>query len=654
VTASDEDGQVEESLFVGIDSRAPVIDTLIIVPNTGVRPTDTIVCNVEASDPDLEAVSTSVKWYRETIDGTVLLLSTESTLVLSTDTVSKDQTLRCEATVTDESNVTTTEQTEIVIANTAPELLTIGLIPTSPSSNEPIECSTTATDLDGDAINVQYTWEVDGVLQPETSGIFTSTRPKGSTVACTATVDDGFDVGNSLSSVVTVTNTLPEITAFEIVISDPPLTDSLLTTSVTVDDLDNDPVLVNYDWYVDGELVKTGVGSTLNGVDHFDKGQEVLVVATPNDGTADGLQTAAPSVIIENSLPSQPVVGFSSNHHLVSEDLHCDVFVPATDPDGDPVDYVFEWTVNGADWLGATDTVVWGGDSINTANLNGDDEWSCTATASDDASGTRTSESVSTRVVSCPVQYTYDLATDFDNLNDVQDCWSAGFDYGEDPSTFTPFHHYHAETDSSWSELYNFEWLSTRAYVLEYLNFYTAYHTYPGEYLLSYPGLLVSSDDHANTLEYEYGHNGCQQFVHHNPDVLKVFAGFNGHNAYVQWTAPMANVCTLDLELLPVGKNTSGCWGPGCLRTYYTDVDVHFFLNDGLVGTQRVNGYNNNLFSTVNTVFEEWTVSAGDTVTMIFTDNVTPVGGISCIDATNAYAMTADWVQLDGGFTCLY
>ncbi|HEX7066942.1 MAG TPA: PKD domain-containing protein, partial [Candidatus Limnocylindria bacterium] len=99
-----------------------------------------------------------------------------------------------------------------------------------------------------------------------------------------------------------------------------PKTGDTLTTTVTTDDDDGDAVNVTYAWFVNDVLITDETGSSLDlgAAGNGDKGDEITVVVTPNDGTVDGA-TADDSVTVANSAPVVTISGASSTLEGESE-----------------------------------------------------------------------------------------------------------------------------------------------------------------------------------------------------------------------------------------------------------------------------------------------------------------------------------------------
>jgi hypothetical protein len=63
--------------------------------------------------------------------------------------------------------------------------------------------------------------------------------------------------------------------------------------------------------------------------------------------------------------------------------LICEIDVGSTDLDGDTLAYAFTWTRDGVPWTGATGTTTHAGDTIDGADVLGDEVWACEVVASD-------------------------------------------------------------------------------------------------------------------------------------------------------------------------------------------------------------------------------------------------------------------------------
>jgi hypothetical protein len=117
-----------------------------------------------------------------------------------------------------------------------------------------------------------------------------------------------------------------------------PVTDDLLTATVTASDPDGDPITYAYEWARNGSSIAGATSSTLDlaRAGHGDKGDRISVRVTASDGRASSTPYTSGEVTVVNSPPRFPAsLPDRSNHAgtVVS------VEVPATDADGDPLTF---------------------------------------------------------------------------------------------------------------------------------------------------------------------------------------------------------------------------------------------------------------------------------------------------------------------------
>ena len=85
-----------------------------------------------------------------------------------------------------------------------------------------------------------------------------------------------------------------------------PDTDDVLTATSNVIDAQGE-VSIDYEWFVDGNVVQIGPDNTLDGAVYFDKNQQITVNATPNDDSGRGT-SARDSVTCVNTAPEAPTI----------------------------------------------------------------------------------------------------------------------------------------------------------------------------------------------------------------------------------------------------------------------------------------------------------------------------------------------------------
>jgi YVTN family beta-propeller protein len=123
-----------------------------------------------------------------------------------------------------------------------------------------------------------------------------------------------------------------------------PLTNDLLTASVTAHDPDNDPLTFTYQWSRNGTVLPAATGSALDlsSSGNGDRGDTIKVVVTASDGIATASNSA--SVMIGDSAPT---VSVSLTPASPTTSSLMTATATGADADGDALTYTFTWKVNG-------------------------------------------------------------------------------------------------------------------------------------------------------------------------------------------------------------------------------------------------------------------------------------------------------------------
>ncbi len=381
VTPTDgfQQGNPVNSNTVAILNSPPSYDSVSLDP-TEVYEDSTVSCMPTGwTDADADPEGYSLLWYVEGV-----AVTADETI--TGDLFDRGDELYCEVTPHDgEDAGAPTRSDTIVVSNSLPELAAANLSSTSPTVADTLSVTVTgAVDADGDSITLRYDWLVDGVSVSSAPSITGSLFDKGDSVMVEVTPSDGRGDGASvMSDTATVVNSPPVLTSLTLSPSSV-YTDSVLTAAVATTDADGDSVSVSYAWSVDGVSAGSG-GSTLDGDTWFDRGQRVVLTATPNDGDTDGSPVSSSVVTVLNSPPTAPTVGITPTEPEPGvDDLLCEVLTESTDADADTVRYTFTWTVNGAAYSDLqVDTAT---SSLIPAALTDDNQtWTCIVTPDDRA-----------------------------------------------------------------------------------------------------------------------------------------------------------------------------------------------------------------------------------------------------------------------------
>lgn len=423
---------------VFVQNSAPTVTSVSLTP-TSPTASDALTCTPSASDVDGDGLTYSYVWY---INGSIAGGAGGNTL--SASFTSGGDVIYCTASANDGFASSSSVASNIVtVDNSAPVVTVVTVTPTTAYETTNLTCTPTGSDADGDPITYTYRWLVNSsTVSGATSSTLTgSSFSKNDYVACGAVASDGSSTSSELlSSSVLILNSTPSATSVA-VSPNPPTHNAPVSATVTGwTDADGDAAGYLYSWYVNGSLVSSAATLDASLIKTYDI---VWVTVTPYDGAAAGTPLTAPSVQVINQTPSAPSVSISPNPAQPEDNLTCNLVTSSTDPDGDPITYVYSWYDNGV-LTGYISSVL-----PYTATADGD-RWECQATASDGtASATSGAASVLVEDTASPAapyltpglryvnEATYVLAgtCDVDTEVIIQENYGSGSTYSRTPCT---------------------------------------------------------------------------------------------------------------------------------------------------------------------------------------------------------------------------
>ncbi len=392
-TAADTDGgSVSDTASATVDNTDPVVDSVAIRPDPATND-DTLTCRPSTSDADGGSPTERISWSGSLAGN----LGSSTSLDLSATTVQSGETVTCTVDVEDEDGGTGTGSSAIEIENRDPSVA-VAMMPTSGATVvSTLECTATVADLDDDTVTASFRWTVAGSPVTASSSDALSSTLDGAfaadeEVVCTADVSDGKGGTATDSASITIDNTPP-------VVSDVQLsqavayTNDTLQASATITDVDDDPLTVTYDFYVDGSLRQSGASDTLDGSSTtagFSKNQSVTVTVTADDGTDSDSGTSAITSVL-NSPPDAPTTQVTPADPADGDSLLCEIVLGGNDADGDGVTYTMAWTVDGSTYpsgggsgFTGPSTTTWPDDTVSADDLASGQSWDCVATPADD------------------------------------------------------------------------------------------------------------------------------------------------------------------------------------------------------------------------------------------------------------------------------
>jgi hypothetical protein len=391
VTIQVSDGELTDTdsftITVNSVNDPPVASNLVISPSSPVT-TDDLVGSYDYYDLEGDPESgTEIRWYKDS----VLQSAYNDALTIPSSATAKGEAWYFTVKPKDGMDFGDPQTSPtVVIGNSPPTAPVVDVTPDSPVTADDLVCTVTSlsVDPDGDTITYTYEWYKDGVLQPaETTvtialidTVSSTLTAKGQVWKCVVTPNDGMVDGTSDEDQVTIGNTPPE--ASNLAISPPsPYTTDDLVGSYTYYDADGDPESGSeIRWYKDGSLQSAFNDLLTVPSSATAKGQAWYFTVEPKDGTSFGALQTSPSVTIQNSPPTAPVVDVTPDFPLTTDDLTCTVVVPSTDPDGDTVSYTYEWYKNDALQPSLTTTTTASSVTIDSSNTKKGEVWKCVVT----------------------------------------------------------------------------------------------------------------------------------------------------------------------------------------------------------------------------------------------------------------------------------
>ena len=220
------------------------------------------------------------------------------------------------------------EPAEASETNRPPVVERVVLRPARPLPGETVEAVVEASDPDGDALRLRYSWSVN--RRSAGSGPKLTGRPlaKDDRVEVSVVATDGFSESSPVSRSVRVENQAPEMAEVTLHPTENVRPGDTITALVAAKDADEESLRYSYVWLVNGDETRES-GREFSTKD-LKRGDEVSVRVTARDADATSRPMTSATVEIANS---PPVIGA-----IPRAEQDGDTFryrFEATDPDGD-------------------------------------------------------------------------------------------------------------------------------------------------------------------------------------------------------------------------------------------------------------------------------------------------------------------------------
>jgi hypothetical protein len=402
----------------------PVLESVTAGPED-VTVEDTVTCSPNTTtDPD--GTTSFTYTYGWKVNGLRLSGLTSSTLTGTH--FERGDTIQCLATPSDGTDVGSEVGSNTITAqNSAPTVVSVGLSPTTATTNTVITASTSLADSDGDATFPVYSWVVNGsvVLSGTSASALNGAIyfNKGDLVKVVITPSDSIDSGASLTSdTIVVDNTPPGSPTIEILPVTPEPEDSLSCNVVSdAPDVDDDTITYTYAWYRDGTL--TGFTSSTVSGSSTTHGESWECEVTAYDDEEVGGSATATIAVNDLTNPDPPVFDDLAHHtndtvHTLTGDCEADTTVDIYCVDSTTTETV-------------TSTCSSLGRFSDDVSLTRGDIIACAATCTDDA-GNESGPSSTYSIESCSPFDTYEGTDTYgDSAADVIDEFAIISDAGD-------------------------------------------------------------------------------------------------------------------------------------------------------------------------------------------------------------------------------
>lgn len=315
ITVDDGDGGVAQSSVTSVVLNSDPVSSVVITPSQP-STTDILTCSANSSDANGHSLQHNFSW---SVNGIPVIGTpngaTSSTL--SYNFLSMDY-VECSVSVVDGYGGATTSNATVTIYNSAPTITSINLYPNPLYTNDLVQASVQAQDLDGDAVTVTYDWYVDGVLVQGGANFSLDGAvyfDKHQQVEVYATVSDGSSTDMDSVSL-QVSNSIPTNPSISI---DPsvPVSGEGLQCMVDVGSVDDDGDSVSYgmSWDVDGQAYNSAYSTAYVADSIFDGVTQVAETWTCTVVANDGEDNSAPVQV--SVTPCDAVLHFDGSNDQV-------------------------------------------------------------------------------------------------------------------------------------------------------------------------------------------------------------------------------------------------------------------------------------------------------------------------------------------------
>ena len=367
---------------VTIVNSDPVVDTVGILPATGVTTTTELVCSGTGSDPDGESLTETYEWT----DSSGAALGSGDTLGLTASMVKPGETVTCTLTVTDGDAASAWATDSVTVDNTDPTVSGVTITSGSgPYNDSTLVCSATVEDADGGSPTLAYEWTDDSGAKigtaTDTLVLDSTLADVGDSITCAVTATDADGGTATDSGSVTVLNRAPVVDVVNIIPSTGVETDTGLTCTGGATDDDGETPTISYEW-TDTTGAVLGTGDTLTLTPTMVAPEDEVTCTVTAKDTAGDTDSGSAAVTVENTDPVVDSITITPSGTITSStELTC--FATAVDDDLESPTISYAWTDGTGTTVGTSATYT-----LSPSMYSPGDSITCTATATDGYGGT--------------------------------------------------------------------------------------------------------------------------------------------------------------------------------------------------------------------------------------------------------------------------
>ena len=385
------DSEAEEVGFAPDDSGTTGEDAIIIneppvTPAVLIDPAEpTTADNLKATlanpaeDPNGDEVTITWAWLKDDVKVDNLAGPNVSATLTT-----RGETWTVRVTASDGDLTGDTMTASVTIGNSLPSIEGVMIMPSSGGVATEFTCVTSGwNDPDGSPETCEFQWTVNGGIDADQTGAtLTAELVKGDVIRCAVTPVDDEGGGETIESEpVTVVNSPPSCDAALLDPVQGDVTTVFTCTPEDCSDLDGDSFTTQVIWVLNGEDLPSSTTDVITGTAiGAVKGDTLQCKVFGGDSVSDGSPVKSVTVTLGNA---PPVATSAVVNPLQVQEGELVTCTPSgwQDPDGDPENYLYEWTVNDALVEGQTSPTLSGaffdkGDVITCAVIpfDGTDE----------------------------------------------------------------------------------------------------------------------------------------------------------------------------------------------------------------------------------------------------------------------------------------